>query len=106
MFDVIREDITTNDVVLYMKGVPAFPQCGFSARAVAALNQLGVAFKGVNVLDDPSLREAIKQFSNWPTLPQLYIKGDFIGGTDILNDMVQSDELQELLQKKGIPFQN
>lgn len=106
MFDVIREDITTNDVVLYMKGVPAFPQCGFSARAVAALNQLGVAFKGVDVLVNPSLREAIKQFSNWATLPQLYIKGDFIGGTDILNEMVQSGEFQELLQKKGIPFQN
>jgi monothiol glutaredoxin len=85
-----------------MKGTPAFPQCGFSAAVVQVLNHMGVKFKGVDVLTDPALREGIKQFSNWPTLPQLYIKTQFIGGCDIVKEMYQSGELQDLMQKNGI----
>jgi monothiol glutaredoxin len=99
----IRADITANDVVLYMKGTPVFPQCGFSAQAVQILNMLGVTFKGVDVLTDPSLRQGIKDFSNWPTVPQLYIKGEFVGGCDIMREMFQSGELQQTLQTKGVP---
>jgi monothiol glutaredoxin len=98
----IRADITTTDVVLYMKGTPVFPQCGFSAQAVQILNMLGVPFKGVDVLTDPSLRQGIKDFSNWPTVPQLFIKGEFIGGCDIMREMFQSGELQQTLQFKGV----
>jgi len=99
----IRADVTANDVVLYMKGTPVFPQCGFSAQAVQILNMLGVKFKGIDVLTDPGLRQGIKDFSNWPTVPQLYIKGEFVGGCDIMREMVQSGELQKLLAAKGIP---
>jgi monothiol glutaredoxin len=99
----IRADITTNDVVLYMKGTPVFPQCGFSAQAVQILGMLKVPFKGVDVLTDPSLRQGIKDFSNWPTIPQLYVKGEFIGGCDIMREMFQSGELEKVLQAKGIP---
>lgn len=102
VFDQIRHDLNNNEVVLYMKGTPAFPQCGFSAAVVQVLNHMGVKFKGVDILTDPALREGIKQFSNWPTLPQLYVKTQFVGGCDIVKEMYQSGELQELFQKNGI----
>jgi len=102
VFERIRADINGNDVVLYMKGTPVFPQCGFSAAVVQVLMQLGVKFKGIDILIDPSLRQGIKDFSNWPTIPQLYIKGEFVGGCDIVREMFQTGELQTLLQSKGI----
>ena len=102
----IRADITMNDVVLYMKGTPVFPQCGFSAQAVQMLSMLGVKFKGVDILIDPSLRQGIKDFSSWPTVPQLYIKGEFIGGCDIMREMMESGELQKTLADKGVAFEN
>jgi monothiol glutaredoxin len=98
----IKEDIQSNDVVLYMKGSPVFPQCGFSAAVVQILTHLNVKFKGVDVLSDPSIRQGIKEFSNWPTIPQLYVKGEFIGGCDIVREMFQSGELQQTLQSKGV----
>ena len=98
----IRQDISENEVVLFMKGTPVFPQCGFSATVVQVLSHLGVKFKGVDVLQDPGLRQGIKDFSNWPTVPQLYAKGEFIGGCDIIREMFQSGELQETLKEKGI----
>jgi monothiol glutaredoxin len=101
----IRLDVTQNDVVLYMKGTPVFPQCGFSAQAVQILTMLGVNFKGVDVLADPGLRQGIKDYSSWPTVPQLYIKGEFIGGCDIMREMFQSGELQKALTDKGVPVQ-
>src|SRR3984957_15111265 len=104
--DRIKTDVTANDVVLYMKGTPVFPQCGFSAQAVQILSMLGVAFKGVDVLADPSLRQGIKDFSNWPTIPQLYIKGEFIGGCDIVREMLESGDLQKTLADKGVPFED
>jgi monothiol glutaredoxin len=103
IFDRINEDIATNDVVLYMKGSPTFPQCGFSATVVAILSRMNVPFKGIDVLRDPELREGIKQFSDWPTIPQLYIKGEFIGGCDIVKEMTESGELQALFKSKDIP---
>jgi monothiol glutaredoxin len=102
VFDRIRQDITENDVVLYMKGTPMFPQCGFSAAVVQVLTGLGVTFKGIDILVDPSLREAIKQFTNWPTIPQLYIKGEFVGGCDIVREMAASGELAQHLATHGI----
>ncbi len=99
----IRTEIGANDVVLYMKGTPVFPQCGFSSQAVQILNMLGVKFKGVDVLADPGLRQGIKEFSNWPTVPQLYIKAEFVGGCDIMREMFQSGELQKMLTVKGVP---
>ncbi len=98
----IRKTISENDVVLYMKGTPVFPQCGFSAAVVNVLTHMGVKFSGVNVLDDMGIREGIKQFSNWPTIPQLYVKGEFIGGCDIVREMHQSGELLDLFNKQGI----
>ena len=98
----ITSDLKANEVVLYMKGSPVFPQCGFSARVVGILTHLGVKFKGVDVLQDPSIREGIKDFANWPTIPQLYVKGEFVGGCDIVTEMYQSGELTELLQKNGV----
>jgi len=95
--DTIQQTISDNDVVLYMKGSAAFPQCGFSGRAVQILNALGQEFTSVDVLSDPEIREGIKQFSNWPTIPQLYIKGEFIGGSDIMMEMYESGELKTLL---------
>lgn len=97
-FDRIRHDISTNDVVLYMKGTAAFPQCGYCAAVVQVLDNMGVAYKDVDVLADPSLRQGIKEFTNWPTIPQLYVKGEFIGGSDIVRDLYASGELQELLR--------
>jgi monothiol glutaredoxin len=100
----IRQEITENPVVLFMKGTPMFPQCGFSAAVVQALANLGVKFKGIDVLTDPSLREGIKQFANWPTIPQLYVGGEFIGGCDIVREMYGSGELQQVLEQKGVEF--
>jgi monothiol glutaredoxin len=101
----IQQDITDNEVVLYMKGTPVFPQCGFSAAVVQVLSELGVKFKGIDVLTDPSLRQGIKEFSNWPTIPQLYVKGEFVGGCDIVREMYGSGELRELLQTRGVNTQ-
>lgn len=96
----IKQQIQENPVILYMKGTPEFPHCGFSSKAVRCLNACGVKeFASVNVLEDPDIREGIKVFSNWPTLPQLYIQGEFIGGSDIMEEMLETGELQELLQK-------
>ena len=96
--DVIRDQVTNNDVVLYMKGTPQFPQCGFSSRAVQILKACGVeTIKTVDVLEDDEIRQGIKEFSNWPTIPQLYIKGEFIGGSDIMTQMFENGELQTLL---------
>ena len=102
VFTRIRQDIKDNDVVLYMKGTPVFPQCGFSAAVVQVLTTLGVKFKGINVLTDPELRDGIKQFASWPTIPQLYVKGEFVGGCDIIREMFQTGELQTLLKEKGV----
>ncbi|HYE50294.1 MAG TPA: Grx4 family monothiol glutaredoxin [Azospirillaceae bacterium] len=101
----IRRDITENDVVLFMKGTPVFPQCGFSAAVVQVLSLLGVKFKGIDILVDPALRQGIKEFTNWPTIPQLYVKGEFVGGCDIVREMYESGELVELFQSKGVPVQ-
>ena len=98
----IQDDIKSNDVVLFMKGTPVFPQCGFSAAVVQVLTHLGVKFKGIDVLQDPSIRQGIKEFSNWPTIPQLYVKGEFVGGCDITREMFQAGELQALFEEKGI----
>lgn len=102
IFKTIRSEIEGNDVVLFMKGTAKFPQCGFSAAVTHILSTLGVPFKDVNVLADPAIREGIKAFSDWPTIPQLYIKGEFIGGCDIVKEMTASGELQILLAEKGI----
>jgi monothiol glutaredoxin len=102
VFDRIKADVTENPVVLYMKGTPMFPQCGFSARVVQILMHMGVKFKGVNVLEDPGIRDGIKQFTNWPTIPQLYVKGEFVGGCDIVTEMFQSGELEGLMAEKGV----
>jgi monothiol glutaredoxin len=101
----IAEDVKTNPVVLFMKGTPVFPQCGFSSVAVQILTHLGVQFEARDVLADPELRQGIKDFSNWPTIPQLYVKGEFVGGCDILKEMYQSGELETFLQEKGIARQ-
>jgi monothiol glutaredoxin len=98
----IEADIKSNPVVLYMKGTPVFPQCGFSARVVQILSHIGVPFKGVNVLEDMEIREGIKAYTNWPTIPQLYVQGEFVGGCDIVMEMFQSGELQGMLKEKGI----
>src|ERR1700691_1304769 len=99
--DRIRKELATSPVVLFMKGNPDFPQCGFSAQAVAALRHLGAQFHYVNIFDDPELREALKRHSNWPTYPQLYVKGELIGGCDIALEMYRSGELKQLLQEAG-----
>ncbi len=101
VFDRIQQDINDNAVVLFMKGTPMFPQCGFSAAVVQVLSEVGVKFKGIDVLVDPSLRDGIKQFTNWPTIPQLYVKGEFVGGCDIVREMHTSGELESLLKSKG-----
>ena len=105
VFERIRRDIGDNDVVLYMKGSPVFPQCGFSAAVVQVLTHLGIRFKGVDVLTDPSLRQGVKDFSNWPTIPQLYVKGEFVGGCDIVREMYMTGELLELLNSRGVEVQ-
>ena len=101
-FEQIKQQIGENDVVLFMKGTPVFPQCGFSAAVVQALSVMGVKFKGIDVLADPDLREGIKQFSNWPTVPQLYVKGEFLGGCDIVREMYETGELEQFLTEKGV----
>ena len=106
VFERIRDEIGKNDVLLFMKGTPVFPQCGFSAAVVDVLSQLGVKFHGINILVDPELREGIKNFSQWPTIPQLYVKGEFIGGCDIVREMFQQGELHQLIHDKGIPHTN
>ena len=102
VIDRIKDEISKNDVLLFMKGTPVFPQCGFSAATVDALSQLGVKFHGINILVDPELREGIKEFSQWPTIPQLYVKGEFVGGCDIVREMFQSGELKTLLADQGL----
>ena len=102
-FERIESDVKSNPVVLFMKGTPVFPQCGFSARVVQILSHLGVPFKGVNVLEDMEIREGIKAYTNWPTIPQLYVGGEFVGGCDIIMEMFQAGELQSMLKEKGIP---
>jgi monothiol glutaredoxin len=99
----IQNEIDSNDVFLYMKGTPMFPQCGFSARVIQILSHMGVPFKSANVLEDDELREGIKSFSQWPTIPQLYVKGEFVGGCDIVTEMFQDGELEKLLKDSGIP---
>jgi monothiol glutaredoxin len=98
----IQQDLTENAVVLYMKGTPEFPQCGFSAMSAQILKTLGVRFKGVDVLADAAIRQGIKDFANWPTIPQLYVKGEFIGGCDIMKEMAQSGELEQLLREQAV----
>ena len=101
----IQSEINANPVMLYMKGNAMFPQCGFSARVVQILTHMGVPFQTANVLEDPDLREGVKQFSSWPTVPQLYVKGEFVGGCDIVTEMYQSGELEAMLTEKGVPHQ-
>jgi monothiol glutaredoxin len=98
----IGHNIASDDVVLFMKGTPVFPQCGFSAAVVGVLSHLGIKFSGVNVLDDDEIREGIKAYSDWPTIPQLYVKGEFIGGCDIIREMYETGELMEMLNTHGI----
>ena len=98
----IKNEIKTNDVVLFMKGTPVFPMCGFSAAVVEILSNLGIKFSSINVLDSDEMREGIKKFSNWPTIPQLYVKEEFIGGCDIIKEMNETGELIELLNSRGI----
>jgi monothiol glutaredoxin len=98
----IEREISEHDVVLFMKGTPVFPQCGFSSVVVQVLSRLGVKYKGVDVLGDPALRQGIKAFSDWPTVPQLYVKGEFVGGCDIVREMYETGELAELLMARGV----
>jgi len=100
----IQSEIDENSVVLFMKGTPMFPQCGFSAAVVQALSVMGVKFKGVDVLEDMDIRDEIKEFSSWPTIPQLYVKGEFVGGCDIVREMYEAGELQQMFTEKGVEF--
>ena len=105
MIDQFIETIVkSNDVVLFMKGTPQFPMCGFSGQVVQILDYLGVPYKGLNVLENDELRQGIKEFSNWPTIPQLYVKGEFVGGCDIIREMFQANELQGVFKEKGVPM--
>jgi monothiol glutaredoxin len=99
----IGNEVKSNDVVLFMKGTPQFPMCGFSGQVVQILDYLGVPYKGLNVLENDELRGGIKAYSNWPTIPQLYVKGEFVGGCDIIREMFQAGELQSLFKEKGLP---
>jgi monothiol glutaredoxin len=98
----IGNEVKANDVVLFMKGTPQTPMCGFSAQVVQILDHIGVTYKGLNVLESDELRQGIKSYSNWPTIPQLYVKGEFVGGCDIIREMFQAGELQSLLKEKGV----
>ena len=98
----IDNEVKSNDVVLFMKGTPQFPMCGFSGQVVQILDYLGVPYKGLNVLENDDLRQGIKSYSNWPTIPQLYVKGEFVGGCDIIREMFQAGELQGMLKDKGV----
>ena len=102
VLEQIRGEVDGHEVVLFMKGTPVFPQCGFSAAVVQILSHLGVKFKGIDVLQDPGLRQGIKDFSSWPTIPQLYVKGEFVGGCDIVREMAETGELEALLAEKGV----
>ncbi len=104
VFDRIKSEIDGNDIVLFMKGSPMMPQCGFSAAIAQALTMLEVKFKGIDVLADDALRQGIKEFSSWPTIPQLYVKGEFVGGCDIVREMHESGELKELFENKGVEY--
>ena len=104
VFDRIKKDINENDVVVYMKGTAVFPQCGFSAAVIQILSILGVEFKSVDVLMDSEIRQGIKDYNNWPTIPQLFVKGEFVGGCDIIREMYDAGELQDLLKEKDVPF--
>lgn len=99
----IATAVNSADVLLFMKGTPLFPQCGFSSRAIAILEHLGVEYATIDVLQDPGIRQGIKEFSDWPTIPQLYVKGEFVGGSDIMMEMYEAGELAELLEEKGVP---
>lgn len=103
--DWIKNEVDSNEVVLFMKGTPNFPQCGFSGQVVQILDYVGAPYKGINVLEDDELRNGIKEFTNWPTIPQLYVKGEFVGGCDIIREMFQNQELQGLLTEKGVEVQ-
>ena len=103
VFDRIKTEVGDSPVVLFMKGTPVFPQCGFSATCVQVLSNLGIPFKGINVLEDPEVREGIKAYSDWPTIPQLYVKGEFVGGCDIVREMFQAGELQTHMDANGVP---
>ena len=105
VFERIQGEVNGSDVVLFMKGTPVFPQCGFSAAVVQVLNHMGVPFKGVNVLEDNSIREGIKEFSNWPTIPQLYVKGEFFSGCDIVREMFETGELTQTFEDKGVALE-
>jgi monothiol glutaredoxin len=98
----IDELVKSNDVVLFMKGTPLFPQCGFSSKAIAILDHLGVAYESVDVLQDMEIRAGIKDYSDWPTIPQLYVKGEFLGGSDIMMEMFEAGELQEMVDSQGL----
>lgn len=98
----IAEIVKANDVVLFMKGTPLFPQCGFSSRAIAILERLGVAYDSVDVLQDQAVRQGIKEYSDWPTIPQLYVKGEFVGGSDIMMEMYEAGELEQLMDEQGV----
>ena len=102
MNEYIDSEVKSSDVVLFMKGTPGFPQCGFSGQVVQILDYLGVEYKGVNVLTSAELRQGIKEYSNWPTIPQLYVKGEFVGGCDIVREMFQAGELQGFFAEKGV----
>jgi monothiol glutaredoxin len=102
VYDRIKQDVADNSVVLFMKGTPVFPQCGFSAAVVQILTHLGVKFKGIDVLADPEIRQGVKEFSSWPTIPQLYVKGEFVGGCDIVREMFETGELGDFLKEKGV----
>ncbi|MGQ0485461.1 MAG: Grx4 family monothiol glutaredoxin [Hyphomicrobiales bacterium] len=105
MSDIVKwidNEVKSNDVVLFMKGTPEMPMCGFSGKATQILNHLGVPFKGINVLDSNDLRQGIKDYTNWPTVPQLYVRGEFVGGSDIMVEMFRSGELKTLLAEKGV----
>ena len=98
----IQTEVDANDVLLFMKGTPVFPQCGFSAAVIQVLSHLQVKFSSVNVLEDPDIRDGIKQYSDWPTIPQLYVKGEFVGGCDIISEMYETGELITFLEEKGL----
>ena len=100
--DRIQTEVDGNDVLLFMKGTPVFPQCGFSAAVIQVLSHLQVKFSSVNVLEDPDVRDGIKQYSDWPTIPQLYVKGEFVGGCDIIREMYETGELKTFLEEKGL----
>ncbi len=102
--DWIRKTVAQNDVVLFLKGTSQMPQCGFSAQVAHILGLMGVEYKDINVLEDMGIREGVKTFSNWPTIPQLYVKGEFVGGCDIIREMVEAGELQQLLDSKGVAY--